>query len=90
MFISQEIIQTQIQLKEFFEIEKQVKYKEIAQVRLKQLQFKKLRGFDKKNIKKLKPNFHKNCYQLDKGKHILALIDQQLIDIAIWVLEILA
>lgn len=83
MFTSQEIMQTQIQVEELFEVEKQVKYRSTARVQLERLQFKESRELDKKNLERLKANFRKDCRRLDRRNHIPALIDQQLLDAAI-------
>lgn len=90
MFTFQEIMETQIQVEELFEAKNQVKYRGTAQVRLERLQFKESRELDKKNLERLKANFRKDCRRLDRCNHILALIDQQLLDVAIRALGISA
>lgn len=57
MLTSQKIMQTQVQGKELLEVEKQVKYRGTAQVRLERLLFKKSRELDRKNLERLKANF---------------------------------
>lgn len=46
-------------------MEKQVKYKGIAQVRLEQLLFKESRELNKKNLERLKANFRRD--DIDSG-----------------------
>lgn len=57
MLTSQEIMQSQLQGKELLQVEKQVKYRGTARVRLERLLFKESRELDRKNLERLKANF---------------------------------
>lgn len=72
------------------EIKKQVKYIGTTQVRLKRLLFKDSRELDKKIVERLNANFRKDYCQLDTRNYILALIDEQLLNAAIWASDISA
>lgn len=61
MLKSQEKIQAQVQAEKLLKVKKQVKYRDTAQVRLERLFFKDSKKLEKKNIKRLKANFHKDC-----------------------------
>ncbi len=66
------------------EIEKRIKYKGTARIRLKWLHFQwnRPRELDGKNVERLKAVFQKDCRRLDEHNHIPAVIDQQSLDAA--------
>jgi len=66
------------------EVEKRIKYKGTARIRLKWLHFQwnRPRELDGKNVERLKAGFQKDCRRLDEHNHIPAVIDQQSLDTA--------
>ena len=62
-----------------------MKYQNIACIRLEWLHFwgNEPRELDRKNVKRLKLNFQKNCDQLNIKNHIPAVIKQQHLDAAL-------
>ena len=61
------------------EIDKHIKYKGIARLRLKSLCFRSNRSYecDRENIERLKSVFRKECLRLDVSNHVLVVIEQQ-------------
>jgi len=66
------------------EVEKRIKYKGTARIRLKWLHFQwnRPRELDGKNVERLKAGFQKDCRRLDEHNHIPVVTDQQSLDTA--------
>lgn len=77
-------------MEKLLEVENHIKYISTMQVRLERLLFKELRELNKQIVEKLNANFRKNCCQLDIRNYIAALIDEQLLNAAIWAFDIFA